>query len=207
MEYSDDEADTDEEECESTPRTALTADERRRMLNMQKNQNLMAELSLAGASSLFASQLSNTASPKAKTARRRTKHRELRDRNGYILSLPEPGKTHRLACVEIPSDRRIQRMIDDGAYADCTAWSAGEDRRWRFGDGSGVLADGEEVGVVDGVADTFRWRSWEDILREFEPEESYSPIKSEAPSSPDRPDKIKKPKVHYSVCSLFSAPR
>lgn len=81
------------------------------------------------------------------------------DRSGYILSLPEPGEKQVMACVELPSDRKLRKKIADGAYVDCSRWAEGEGRRWRFGDGRNPLQEGEEV-VVGDVGPDFRWRRW-----------------------------------------------
>jgi hypothetical protein len=81
------------------------------------------------------------------------------DRSGYIVSLPNPGEKHVMACIELPSDRKLRKRIADGEYADCSHWAEGEERRWRFGDGRGILQEGEEV-VVGDVGPDFRWRKW-----------------------------------------------
>jgi len=64
-----------------------------------------------------------------------------------------------MACIELPSDRKLRKRIEDGEYADCSHWAEGEERRWRFGDGRGVLQEGEEV-VVGDIGPDFRWRRW-----------------------------------------------
>jgi hypothetical protein len=159
---------------------------------MRANDQYMASLSLKSASAMFASPPAVAGPSKP---RNRPKPRVLRDRNGYILTQPEPGKKHILACIEIPPDRRVQRLIAEGAYKDYTLLGRGEARRWRFGDGTGVLAEGEEPGEVDGVSDTFRWRPWDESESEDEPEDSPKVV----PPTPE--PREKKPKVHYSVCA------
>lgn len=92
--------------------------------------------------------------------------RPVYDRSGYIVSLPGPGQTHVVSCVEIPSDRRIKRQIADGEYQDCMHWAEGEARRWRFGRGTGKLEEGEET-KVGGVGEDFRWRRWKGLTKEL----------------------------------------
>jgi hypothetical protein len=74
-----------------------------------------------------------------------------------------------MACVEIPADRKLRKRIAEGAYVDRTWWSMGEERRWRFGYGEGVLEQGERP-VVGGVAPNFRWREWRGVQEELRAE-------------------------------------
>jgi len=64
-----------------------------------------------------------------------------------------------MACIELPSDRKLRKRIADGDYVDCSHWAEGEGRRWRLGDGKNHYQAGEEV-VVGGVGPDFRWRKW-----------------------------------------------
>jgi hypothetical protein len=65
----------------------------------------------------------------------------------------------------MPSDRKIRKRIADGQYADCSHWAEGEERRWRFGDGTNLYQQGEEV-TVGGVGPDFRWRKWRGLNHE-----------------------------------------
>ena len=71
-----------------------------------------------------------------------------------------------MACIEIPSDRRLSKRIADGEYEDCMHWAEGEARRWRFGWGKGTLEEGEEE-EVGGVGRDFRWRRWRGLEMEL----------------------------------------
>lgn len=116
------------------------------------------------AASASTSSLAVTAAPRPR------KQRPIRppvyDRSGYLVSQPGPGQTFRMACVEMPSDRKIRKKISDGDYEDCSHWAAGEVRRWRFGDGEGAYEQGEEV-LIGGVGPDFRWRKWRGIQNEL----------------------------------------
>lgn len=172
--------------------SALMSDDDVRRRNMEENNNLMAELGLSMAgSALFASQKS-LETPPLTNGRRRNNRKVIRDRNGYILSRPPPGERYRMACVEISADRKTRRSIAEGAYSDRTSWEVGEERRWRFGDGDGVLAEGEEPGEVDGISDQFRWRDLYDFIDD-------EPITLEDSPSPTPVEREKKEKVPYNV--------
>ena len=99
-----------------------------------------------------------------------SKKRKLRtatyDRSGHIISLPNPGEKHVMACIELPRDRRVMRRITEGEYIDCSHWAEGEERRWRIGDGKNPYQQGEEV-IVGGVGPDFRWRKWLGVHREL----------------------------------------
>lgn len=98
--------------------------------------------------------------------RKKQKHKRMFDRSGHILSIPGPGEKQRMACVEMPSDRRLLRRIADGEYQDRADWAEGEDWRWKFGRNEGVLGEGERA-VVGGVGPDFRWRRWQGLAREL----------------------------------------
>ena len=107
--------------------------------------------------------------PTAKRKKRDKDYRPAFDRSGHIISAPGPGQRQRIACVEIPSDRQLARRIQEGEYADCTDWWGGEERRWRFGRGTGRLREGEEEDV-GGVTQEFRWRKWRGLKKELRSE-------------------------------------
>lgn len=137
----------------------------------------MAELGIEPSFALFEtnnavagpSKLPAGATGKRKRTLTAKAHRVVRDRSGYIVSLPPPGEIQRMACVQIPSDRRLRRLIAEGAYTDCSDWSEGEQRRWRWGLGlaSGADLAEDERPVVGGVAPDFRWRRWRGLRKEL----------------------------------------
>jgi hypothetical protein len=92
-------------------------------------------------------------------------HRTVYDRSGFIVSLPAPGRKHRIACIEIPSDRGLKRRIAEGEYEECFHWAEGEKRRWRIGRAGGAEEEGEEI--VGGVSKEFRWRKWRGLEKEL----------------------------------------
>lgn len=136
-------------------------DETKRARLIQENQLLLSGL-LGPRVPLAPSASTSTVGP---TPRQKTR-KALLDRNGYIISEPAPGQTFRMACIELPSDRKTKRRITDGEYEDCSAWADGEAHRRRYGDGDGEYQEGEEV-VVGGVAPDFRWRHWQGLHREL----------------------------------------
>ncbi len=159
----------------------LTTDERLRRQRMLENQSLLAELDIFGAATI--------AEPPARPtprARRSAKFVERRDRYGYVVSLPPPGKKQVLAAIEVRTERAVRRAIDAGEYIDCTSWAEGEERRWRFGWGTGELADGEEA-VVGGVGPDFRWKEARVDVEE-EPETVAQEVVEVEPPSPSPPD-------------------
>ncbi|CAK9781349.1 hypothetical protein CC85DRAFT_282836 [Cutaneotrichosporon oleaginosum] len=162
--------------------------ERQRLKRMQENQSLLAELDIFGAA---------IAEPAPRPAPRRQKHVERRDRYGYIVSLPPPGKRHVLAAIEVRTERAVRRAIDAGEYIDCTHWAAGEERRWRFGWGNGVLEEGEEA-VVDGIGPDFRWK--EAVEDESEDEPTPTPVPVQAGSPPQESVKKKYSDLPEGTC-------
>jgi hypothetical protein len=134
-------------------------DEASRLRRIQENQLLLSSLGIQTGMNSVASTSSLPTPLEAPARKRRKIQTRTYDRSGYIVSLPNPGEKHVMACIELPSDRKLRKRIADGEYADCSHWAEGEERRWRFGDGRGVLQEGEEV-VVGGVGPDFRWRNW-----------------------------------------------
>nr|XP_019048667.1 hypothetical protein I302_02440 [Kwoniella bestiolae CBS 10118]OCF27597.1 hypothetical protein I302_02440 [Kwoniella bestiolae CBS 10118] len=109
--------------------------------------------------------------PRSSRKRRNAGDIPILDRSGYIISLPPEGQTHTMACIEIPSDRKLKKRISDGEYTDCSHWMEGEARRWKFGFGKGgdVLPEGEPH-VIGGVSKDFRWRRWRGLEKELRSE-------------------------------------
>ncbi|WRT63660.1 uncharacterized protein IL334_000583 [Kwoniella shivajii] len=92
------------------------------------------------------------------------------DRSGHIISLPPEGKTHTMACIEMPSDRKLKKRISDGEYIDCSKWSQGEWRRWKYGFGKGGDIPPDEDEFIGGVGKDFRWRRWRGLEKELRSE-------------------------------------
>lgn len=144
-------------------------DEADRQRRIRENQALLTSLGIHSSQTVIIN-ADPDPSPSNVSLRRRKKVTGPRfDRSGYVLSLPEPGEKQVMACVEIPADRKVRKRIAEGAYVDRTAWSVGEERRWRFGYGEGVLELGERP-VVGGVAPDFRWREWRGVKEELRAE-------------------------------------
>ena len=137
----------------------IIIDEASRLRRIRENQLLLSSLGIQPGMNAVASTSSLTASLEAPARKRRKIQKTTYDRSGYIVSLPNPGEKHVMACIELPSDRKLRKRIGDGEYADCSHWAEGEERRWRFGDGRGTLQEGEVV-VVGDVGPDFRWRKW-----------------------------------------------
>jgi hypothetical protein len=142
-------------------------DEASRLKRIQENQLLLSSLGIQPALNADASSSSLDARPKVPVARKKRKLRPtVYDRSGYIISLPNPGEKHIMACVELPSDRKIRGRIEKGEYTNCAHWAAGEERRWRIGDGKHHYQAGEPV-MIGGVGPDFRWRRWQGLHREL----------------------------------------
>lgn len=142
--------------------TLLTCiDEMLRLKRIKENVLLLGELGIHTSLQARASSSSQgpIATPPIRTKKQRVARPPVYDRSGYIISQPGPGQTFRMACVEMPSDRKVRKRISDGEYQDCLHWAEGEDRRWRLGDGEGSFEAGEEV-LIGGVGPDFRWRKW-----------------------------------------------
>lgn len=137
----------------------IIIDEASRLRRIRENELLLSSLGIQPGMNAVASTSSLTASLEAPAQKRRKIQTTTYDRSGYIVSLPNPGEKHVMACVELPSDRKLRKRIADGEYVDCSHWAEGEERRWRFGDGRGTLQEGEEE-VVGDVGPDFRWRKW-----------------------------------------------
>lgn len=147
-------------------------DERDRERRIQANKLLLQELGFTSSKPPItpSSSLPSISQAQTPTIRRKKIKAPLYDRAGYILSLPGPGERHRMACVEMPSDRSVGRRITDGEYQDCTHWRYGEERRWKFGHGDGgVLAEDAPV-TEGGVGVDFRWREWKGLEKELRKE-------------------------------------
>jgi hypothetical protein len=184
----------------------LTIDERERQRRIRENQLLLDSLGIAPSTPLSASNSMPT--PSQATAKRNGKtaksHRRVYDRSGYIVSAPGPGERQRIACVEMPADRQLARRIQIGDYADCEEWWVGEERRWRFGHGNGVLAEGEPV-ELGGVTPHFRWRKWRGLKNELMKEmkqvtQSNKMDKAGVPIPPVKVGEVSAYSVWYSDC-------
>ncbi|BEJ08555.1 hypothetical protein CcaverHIS641_0506490 [Cutaneotrichosporon cavernicola] len=164
--------------------------ERQRRQRMLENQSLLAELNV------FRASISEPAPPPAPRApRRSTKHVQRHDRYGYIVSLPPPGQRQVLAAIVVRTDRGTRAAIDAGEYVDCTAWAEGEERRWRFGNGEGVLEEGEAE-VIGDVGPDFRWKTVEAVDMEQEREAATrAAMELGTPAPP--PEPAVKKKYHY----------
>ncbi|WVQ64759.1 uncharacterized protein L199_002927 [Kwoniella botswanensis] len=155
--------------------------EAERQRRIRENQLILAELgiepsgsntNIAGTSSSSNIKQNGHSSPQphvtSSKKRRNAGDIPIYDRSGYILSLPPEGQTHTMACIEIPSDRRLKKRISDGEYTDCSHWVKGEARRWKYGFGKGgddlPKNEPEDLG---GVTKEFRWRRWRGIEREL----------------------------------------
>ncbi|WWD05883.1 hypothetical protein V865_003967 [Kwoniella europaea PYCC6329] len=155
--------------------------EAERQRRIRENQLILAELGIepsgsnsniaGGSSSSFIKQnCRSSPQPHATSMRKRRNAGDIPiyDRSGYILSLPPEGQTHTMACIEIPSDRRLKKRISDGEYTDCSHWLEGEARRWKFGFGKGgdniPENEPEDLGRV---TKEFRWRRWRGLEREL----------------------------------------
>ncbi|WWC85764.1 uncharacterized protein L201_000630 [Kwoniella dendrophila CBS 6074] len=119
------------------------------------------------------------------TGSSRKKDIPILDRSGYIISLPPEGQTHTMACIEIPSDRKLKKRITDGEYTDCSHWTEGEARRWKYGfrkrkpttaQPEASAAEGQQQEESDneeeigGVTKEFRWRRWRGLEKELRKE-------------------------------------
>ncbi|WVF66228.1 hypothetical protein IAT40_000968 [Kwoniella sp. CBS 6097] len=146
--------------------------EEKRQQRIRENQLILANLGIQSSSSI--PNANNAAAgpsspPPAPAPRRRktTSDAPIYDRSGYIISLPAPGQTHTIACVEMPSDRKLKRRILEGEYTDCFSWSKGEERRWKIGRGKGGDLPPEEPWYLGGVGRDFRWRKWKGLEKEL----------------------------------------
>lgn len=176
--------DGDESDCEQAFPLTLTTDEHRRQEQIEENERLMAEI-MAGTKDLSASWTAGL----HKVKKRRFRNLPTVDRDGYIVK-PAPGQRVRMACVEIHTSRSVRRAIDNGHYTDCTNWSVGEDRRWKYGFGDFVSQEGETI-LEDGVASNFRWRD-AGHQRSVEPE-----------PAPDQAEVVTVARSPDTVCHLF----
>ncbi|ORY34354.1 hypothetical protein BCR39DRAFT_517877 [Naematelia encephala] len=162
----DDEVEFDDEEdvetCESLQLNERQdahpcVDEETRRRRILENQWLLDSL---GIQATPTSSSLRTQPSTSKRRKRDVSHKTVYDRSGFIISQPGPSEIHRMACVEMPSDRKLLRRIAEGGYQDYTHWREGEERRWRFGHGrGGNLAVGDEE-LVGEVGEDFRWRRW-----------------------------------------------
>jgi hypothetical protein len=166
--------DAEEEDCKSLSQLKsdilkLTRlDEASRLRRIAENQLLLSTLGIQPPENAIAS--SSTLKPLPKPPKSTGKRRKLRatvyDRSGHIISLPNPGERQVMACIELPSDRRIRRRIAEGEYTSCADWELGEARRWYLGDGMNRYQAGEEV-LIGGVGPDFRWRKWMGLNKEL----------------------------------------
>lgn len=166
--------DEEEEECGSNVMLELKPDEIKRQRRIQKNKRLFDRLGIKPITPLTSSISSD--SPVASTAKRKQGPRQSKastkpiyDRSGYITSLPPPGQRYRIACVEMPTDRGLKKRIAEGEYTDAIHWWEGEDRRWKVGNGTSGIAEGEEA-EIGGVTKDFRWRKWLGLEKELRKE-------------------------------------
>ncbi|WVQ93850.1 hypothetical protein IAU59_000928 [Kwoniella sp. CBS 9459] len=146
--------------------------EEERQRRIRENQLILANLGIQSSSSLpnVNNAAAGPSTPPAVPAPRRKKtasNAPIYDRSGYIISLPAPGETHTIACVEMPSDRKLKRRILEGEYTDCSAWAKGEERRWKIGRGKGGELPPEEPWYLGGVRRDFRWRKWKGLEKEL----------------------------------------
>ncbi|KAK4685295.1 hypothetical protein P7C73_g4859, partial [Tremellales sp. Uapishka_1] len=144
--------------------------ERRRERQIQENRSLFSALGLP----VPPTPASTSEVPKTPSKLRRRTGRKgpIFDRSGYVISLPSAGEVHRMACVEMPSDRGLRKAIERGDYQDCSRWLEGEARRWIYGSGRRVaelkgLVEGEGAG---GVSEDFQWRKWRGLEKELRSE-------------------------------------
>ncbi|BEJ15831.1 hypothetical protein CspHIS471_0504360 [Cutaneotrichosporon sp. HIS471] len=140
---------SDEEEEEEDEDDEEDHYERQRRQRMLENQSLLAELNIFGAS------ISEPAPPPTPRAPRRSRSTS--------------SATIGTAAIVVRTDRGMRAAIHAGEYVDCTAWAEGEERRWRFGNGEGVLEEGEAELIGD-VGPDFRWKTMEAIDVEEERE-------------------------------------
>ncbi|WWC66882.1 uncharacterized protein I206_100789 [Kwoniella pini CBS 10737] len=154
--------------------------EAERLRRIRENQLILAGLGIEGSSSnlgIGSSSLARIRDGKSpppgqigntNPTRRKRGEIPIFDRSGHIISLPPEGQTHKMACIELPSDRRLRKRISDGEYTDCSRWSDGETRRWKYGFGTGpkILPEGEEE-EIGGVTKEFRWRRWRGLNKEL----------------------------------------
>lgn len=167
---------------------------------MLENQSLLAELDLFGGASNTLGTASAQPAPTQPASHRRgrkSRNAQRLDRWGYVVSLPPPGETQVLAAIVIRTDRMTRRAIDHGEYTDCTRWAAGEERRWRFGHGDGMLQEGEAE-EVGGVGPSFRWKEYGavvDVVRAREEAAAEAMEMSVEPPTPAVPAS----KIPYSA--------
>ncbi|WWC58067.1 uncharacterized protein I303_100602 [Kwoniella dejecticola CBS 10117] len=157
--------------------------EAERQRRIRENQLILAGLGIEGSGSNLgiggssSSKVRNGKSPPptgadgqpgSSTTRKKRADIPILDRSGYIISLPPEGQTQTMACLEMPSDRKLKKKILDGEYTDCSRWSIGEARRWKFGFGKGgeSVPEGEEE-ELGGVTKDFRWRRWRGLEKEL----------------------------------------
>lgn len=168
----------EEDDCEliillyyPPPSPEHTSDERSRQRLILQNQQLLTTLGIHLTPSKHIA--SSSSLPHTKSAARRKResmNRLVFDRSGHVTSLPAPGEIQTLACVEIPSDRKLARRIAEGEYQEFTHWARGEARRRRFGSGRGGKLAEDETEEVGGVGVGFRWRKWGGLDRELRKE-------------------------------------
>jgi hypothetical protein len=163
-----DESGTDDEDIEEDCKLAhdrdhvelMKSDEASRLRRIRENQLLLSSLGIqTGYNAVASSSSLPPSDPKPPVSKKRKLRTATYDRSGHIVSLPNPGERHVMACIELPSDRKLRKRIADGDYVDCSHWTEGEERRWRLGDGRNHFQEGEEI-VVGGVGPDFRWRKW-----------------------------------------------
>lgn len=146
----------------------VLSDEGFRLRRIAGNQELLSTLGIrtirtASSSSL----LQPTPTPKR---RRDTFSKPVFDRSGHVITLPAPGEVQRMACVEIPGDRKLAKRIAEGEYQDCSHWAEGEARRRRFGFGRGGELEDDEPLEIGEVGSDFRWRKWGGLEKELREE-------------------------------------
>ncbi|RXK39113.1 hypothetical protein M231_03618 [Tremella mesenterica] len=172
--------------------------EQRRQKRIMENQELLTSLGISQTRPPQSPQESTSAS--RKRPRRELVSKQVFDRSGHIISLPGPGESHKMACVEMPSDRALKRRIAEGEYQDCSHWLQGETRRWRFGLGRGGELQEDEPTHVGGVGPDFRWRKWRGLEKELRAEMRKRGLLNEMDS---RRDTVITPSEEASAYSLL----
>ena len=147
-------------------------DERDRQRRIRENDLLLTSLGIAPTTPKrpFGSSTPRLLPQSQPTAKRKGGHKTVYDRSGHVISGPNIGEFHHVACVEMPSDRGLRRRIAEEEYQDCTQWQEGEARRWRFGWGRGGHLAKDEPEETGGVGESFRWRKWKGLEKELRKE-------------------------------------